>query len=338
MRATKAPTLQDVAALAGVSVGTASRALTGRGRVSEETRRRVREAADSLTFSPNSGASNLRKARAGTIGLWLPPDLRFMDYYMNFAFGVVEAADEQELSVSLIPQSLSPARARGLHVDGFVMADVIDDDPLARAILAAGKPVVTSERVPESMPAPTASLSADHRDAIHDIFQRLQAAGARSVVVLVPELRQTWSLEVRAGAAAWEGTGGMSAAVITLASVPAAAELQAIVSDILDSIPDVDAIVCAADALALGVLSALQELGRTVPDDVRLVSYVDSAAMPIVLPPIAALDLRPREAGEGAGRRLVAALEAARSGELTGETTVEPFELEFRPRASLRAD
>ncbi|MCM3695096.1 LacI family DNA-binding transcriptional regulator [Microbacterium oleivorans] len=336
--ATKAATLQHVAELAGVSVGTASRALTGRGRVAEETRRRVREAAESLAFSPNSGASNLRKARAGTIGLWLPPSLRFMDFYMNFAFGVVEAADEQELSVSLVPQSLSPARARGLHVDGFVMSDVVGGDPLARAILASGKPVVTSERVPDGMPAPTASLSGDHVGATHDILERLQRAGARSAVVLVPEISQTWALEVREGAARWQQPDGMQVSVTLLTSFPSAAELQAIVARALDSVEDVDAFVCAADGLALGVLSALQELGRSVPDDIQLVSYTDSAAMPIVLPPIAALDLRPHEAGLRAARRLVHALEAARSGALPGETTVEPFELEFRPRASLRAD
>ena len=147
-------TLQEVADLADVSLGTASRALAGRGRVSEATRRRVREAAESLDFAPHTAASNFRKARAGAVGLWLPPHLSFMDYYMNFTFGLAESLGRDEVSLSLIPQSLRPADASRLHVDGFVMADVVSNDPLARAILSSGKPVITSEVVPDGMPAP----------------------------------------------------------------------------------------------------------------------------------------------------------------------------------------
>src|SRR4051794_34006400 len=66
MSSTRTATLQDVADLSGVSRGTASRALTGEGRVSAETRSRVLEAARSLRYSTNSGARNLRRARAGS--------------------------------------------------------------------------------------------------------------------------------------------------------------------------------------------------------------------------------------------------------------------------------
>ena len=45
---------------------------------------------------------------------WLPQGLRFMDYYMNFTFGVVEATNDRELTVSLIPGDFPPAKARSL--------------------------------------------------------------------------------------------------------------------------------------------------------------------------------------------------------------------------------
>jgi DNA-binding LacI/PurR family transcriptional regulator len=334
MTAISTATLQEVADLAGVSRGTASRALSGQGRVSAETRERVRAAAASLDFSLNSGARNLRKARAGSIGLWLPPELRFMDYYMNFSFGVVEATSDRELTVSLIPSSFPAAKARSLHVDGFVMADVVAEDELARSILCSGRPVVTSELVPAGMPMPTASVAADHDAATSGLLDRLRSGGATSIVVLVPDIEQSWVRAVRESAAGWGRESGVTLALVTLGGVPHAGELRDLVGGILAEQPDLDAVLCVPDGLAVGVLSALQELGRSVPDGIQLVSYVDGATMPIVLPPIAALDLRPRDAGLRAGQLLVSLLDEA-SGDAR-VPCVELFELEFHERSSVR--
>ena len=160
MASTRASTLQDVADLSGVSRGTASRALTGTGRVSTETRSRVLEAARSLRYSTNSGARNLRRARAGSIGLWLPGGMNFIEYYMNFAVGVVESTKDRELTVSLIPADFPAAKAGGLHVDGFVMTDVIDGDELARAILETGGPSWFPSWCPPECPSPPRSWPA----------------------------------------------------------------------------------------------------------------------------------------------------------------------------------
>ena len=65
----RAPTLADVARLAGVSVATASKALNGRDHVRAETRSRVLEAAEQLSFIPNSLARSLLAGRTGTVGL-----------------------------------------------------------------------------------------------------------------------------------------------------------------------------------------------------------------------------------------------------------------------------
>lgn len=326
-------TLQQVADLAQVSLGTASRALAGRGRVSEATRARVREAAASLSFAPNTAASNFRKSRAGSVGLWLPPQVRFMDYYMNFTFGLSEALGEDEVSLSLIPHTLRPEGVERLHVDGFVMSDVVAGDPLARAILESGKPVITSEAVPEGMPAPTGSVVTDQAAAMRDSLDRLRRGGATSIVILTPDIEQSWVQAARAGALAWASDAPTRVSIVTLDEVPAAAHIHALVARVLSTNADVDAIVCAADGVAIGVLTALHDLGVAVPDQVQLVSHVDSAAMPVVLPPIAAVDLRPREAGLLTGRMLLAELD----GGLEADDRVQELGLEFRERASLRA-
>lgn len=336
MMATRPPTLQDVADLSGVSRGTASRALSGGGRVSAETRARVAAAAAELDFATNSGARNLRRARAGSIGLWLPQGLRFMDYYMNFTFGVVEATNEQELTVSLIPGDFPPGKARSLHVDGFVMADVDGHDELARAILMSGKPVVTSELVPPGVPQPTASVMADHDAATRLLLERLREGGARSIVVLIPDIDQMWVRAVHDAAADWSAERGLGLSFLPLTGVPVATELRLIVDGLIAARPDVDAIVCVPDGLGVGILSTLQEFGRSVPGDIQIVSYVDSATLPIVQPPISALDLRPREAGLRAGQLLVSILEGDGPASEARETAVETFDLVYRERASTR--
>jgi DNA-binding LacI/PurR family transcriptional regulator len=336
MAATRPPTLQDVADLSGVSRGTASRALTGGGRVSAETRARVSAAADRLNYSTNSGARNLRRARAGSIGLWLPKGLRFMEYYMNFTFGVVEATNDQELTVSLIPGDYPPGKARSLHVDGFVMADVDGRDELARAILATGRPVVTSELVPPGVPQPAASVAADHETATRLLLERLRDGGATSIVVLSPDADQMWVRAVDDAASSWSAETGVGLSFRHLSGVPLATELHRIVDGLVATRPDVDAIVCVSEGLGVGILSTLRELGRAVPGDIQVVSYVDSATLPIVQPPISALDLRPREAGLRAGQLLISLLEGddARRG---AGARVERFELVYRERESTRA-
>lgn len=336
MVAARPPTLQDVADLSGVSRGTASRALSGEGRVSAETRARVAAAAAELDFATNSGARNLRRARAGSIGLWLPQGLRFMDYYMNFTLGVVEATNEQELTVSLIPGDFPPRKARSLHVDGFVMADVDGHDELARAILMSGKPVVTSELVPPGVPQPTASVMADHDAATRLLLERLGEGGATSIVVLIPDIDQMWVQAVHDAAADWSAEQGLGLSFQPLTGVPVATELRQIVDGLIAARPDVDAIVCVPDGLGVGILSTLQELGRSVPGDIQIVSYVDSATLPIVQPPISALDLRPREAGLRTGQLLVSILEGDGPESEAGETMVETFDLVYHERASTR--
>jgi len=332
MPTTRPATLQDVADLCGVSRGTASRALTGGGRVSAETRSRVIDAARSLRYSTNSGARNLRRARAGSIGLWLPGGMNFMEYYMNFAVGVVDSTRDRELTVSLVPADFPAAKAGSLHVDGFVMADVIGGDELARAILETGRPVVASELVPPGMPEPTAIVAADHTAAMRRLLDRLRSGGATSIAVIRPDVDQMWVRGATDAAAGWATDHSIPVAFVALTGAPSAKELHRIIRDVLARDAAVDAIVCLPEGLGVGILSTLRELGHSVPDDIQLVSYVDSPTLPIVQPPISALDLRAKDAGTRAGELLIALIEGTEG--VTHAT--ERFDLIYRERSSTR--
>jgi DNA-binding LacI/PurR family transcriptional regulator len=262
----------------------------------------------------------------------MPGGMNFMEYYMNFAVGVVESTKDRELTVSLIPGDFPAAKARSLHVDGFVMTDVISGDELARAILETGRPVVASESVPPGMPEPTATVAGNHVTAMNQLLDRLRTGGATSIAVIRPPVTQMW-VRISADAAAdWATDNHLPVTFVDLMGVPSAGELHQMIQGLQATNPDVDAIVCLPESLGVGILSTLREFGHSVPDDIQLVSYTDSPSLAIVQPPISALDLRAKDAGKRAGELLISLLEDADPA----ERTLESFDLIYRERSTTR--
>ena len=212
------------------------------------------------------------------------------------------------------------------------MTDVIDGDELARAILETGRPVVVSELVPPGMPEPTASVAGDHRTAMNRLLDRLRTGGATSIAVIRPPMTQMWVRIAADTAADWATANGVPVTFVDLAGVPSAEELHQMIKGLQTTHPDVDAIVCLPEGLGVGILSIVRELGRSVPDDIQLVSYTDSPALPIVQPPISALDLRAKDAGMRAGELLISIIEGGKRR----EQPVERFDLIYRERSSTR--
>src|SRR6266852_3153340 len=102
MTAGRRVTLRDVARAADVSIGTASQALNGGGRMRPATRTAIVDAAARLGYSANPAARHLRGGRIGAIGVYLPENSTGLDYYMNFAFGAVEAARAHKFAITLV--------------------------------------------------------------------------------------------------------------------------------------------------------------------------------------------------------------------------------------------
>jgi DNA-binding LacI/PurR family transcriptional regulator len=133
-------------------------------------------------------------------------------------------------------------------------------------------------------------------------------------------------------AADWATDKHVPVTFVDLVGVPSAEELHQMIQGLKATHPDVDAIICLPEGLGVGILSILRELGHSVPDDIQLVSYTDSPTLPIVQPPISALDLRAKDAGMRAGELLISIIEGGGGA----EHTIERFELIYRERSSTR--
>ncbi|MEV6953714.1 LacI family DNA-binding transcriptional regulator [Streptomyces sp. NPDC051183] len=290
-------TLLDVARAAGVSKSTASDALHGSGRVAEATRDRVREVAEQLGYRPNSAARRLRRASTGAIGLYLPQTATRLDYYMNLAFGAVERAQEEGLDVVLLGSAAGAHGPLASRVDGLLVIDPELGDPALPELLDAGVPVVTGERYPGPSPTPAAAVVCDNAASLSALLDHVHARGAKSPALLAPEATSSWAQALRTAAASWSAEHRIPVAVRTVPFAATPAEAGDRTRALLAADPAVDAVICAPDGAAPGVLRAATALGRSVGGDFLLASCVDGVAARSCDPPITAIDLRPAEYG-----------------------------------------
>ncbi|MFE7137364.1 LacI family DNA-binding transcriptional regulator [Streptomyces sp. NPDC057644] len=311
-------TLLDVARAAGVSKSTVSDALQGSGRVAEATRDRVRAVADELGYRPNSAARRLRRASTGAVGLHLPATATRLDYYMNLAFGAVERAQEDGLDMVLLAPSGAAGGRIASRVDGLLVIDPEPGDSAVPGLLDAGVPVVTGERYLGPATGPSGAVVCDNAASLTALLDHVTERGARRPALLAPSGSSAWATALRATARSWGRAHGVEVALRTVPFAATPAEAEATTRALLTADPAVDAVICAPDGSAPGVLCAAAALGRRVgttdggsPGSVGtpgpgllVASCVDGTATRGAEPPVTAVDLRPAAYGRACAELL----------------------------------
>ncbi|MFF8961943.1 LacI family DNA-binding transcriptional regulator [Streptomyces globisporus] len=317
-------TLLDVARAAGVSKSTVSDALQGSGRVAEATRDRVRAVAEELGYRPNSAARRLRRASTGAVGLHLPATATRLDYYMNLAFGAVERAQEDGLDMVLLAPSGAAGGRIASRVDGLLVIDPEAGDSAVPGLLDAGVPVVTGERYLGPSAGPSAAVVCDNAASLTALLDHATERGARRPAVLAPSGSSAWATALRATARSWGLAHGVEVALRTVPFAATPAEAEETTRALLTADPAVDAVICAPDGSAPGVLRAAAVLGREIgttgggaaaaagpPENARpagpgllVAACVDGPATRGAVPPVTAVDLRPAAYGRACAELL----------------------------------
>ncbi|MDX3337103.1 MULTISPECIES: LacI family DNA-binding transcriptional regulator [Streptomyces] len=309
-------TLLDVARAAGVSKSTVSDALQGSGRVAGATRDRVRAVAEELGYRPNSAARRLRRASTGAVGLHLPATATRLDYYMNLAFGAVERAQEDGLDMVLLAPSGASGGRIASRVDGLLVIDPEAGDSAVPGLLDAGVPVVTGERYLGPAAAPSGAVVCDNAASLTALLDHVAERGARRPAVLAPSGSSAWATALRATARSWGLAHGMEVALRTVPFAATPAEAEETTRALLTADPAVDAVICAPDGSAPGVLRAAAALGREVGDSEKaggsgksgsgllVAACVDGPATRNAEPPVTAVDLRPAAYGRACAELL----------------------------------
>jgi len=326
-RAARRATIRDVAESAGVSVGTASKALNGQGKLRAETRERVMRVAEQLGFAPNALAQALLAGRSFTVGLITTDS--FGRFSIPVMLGAEDALGTGQVSVFMCDARDDPDRERryvemlgARRVDGLLVAGRrIEPRPPVQA--PPGIPVVYAMTQPDGggaaavLPddegggrAAAAHLLAIGRRRIAHVAgpRRFLAARlrARGFAAALADAGVTPSGEIRFGE--WTEHWGREAAGLLLASRP-------------------DAIFCGSDQIARGVTDTLRAVGRRVPDDVAIVGFDNWLPMAMgALPPLTSVDPCLEEVGRMAATRLLAAI----GGERADDVHRVPARLEIR--------
>ncbi|GAA2284280.1 LacI family transcriptional regulator [Streptomyces ruber] len=279
------PTLEAVAALAGVSRATVSRVVNGGAGVREQLVERVRRAVEQLGYVPNQAARSLVTRRHDAVAVVIAePETRvFADPFFALQLrGISKELTEHDCQLVLLLTEGRDDHARvarylaGGHVDGALVFSLHLDDPLPRLIRGAGVPTVFGGRPGWGNGArgttPTLYVDSDNRGGARDAVRHLVGLGRTRVAHITGPLDQTSAVD-RLDGYRDVMEDADPRLVVEGDFTPAGGERA--VRQLLDRCPDLDAVFAANDLSASGALRALRAAGRRVPEDVAVVGFDD---------------------------------------------------------------
>ncbi|MEU6970381.1 LacI family DNA-binding transcriptional regulator [Kitasatospora aureofaciens] len=329
------PTLEAVAARAGVGRGTVSRVVNGSSKVSAKARAAVEQAIAELGYVPNQAARSLVTSRTDAVALVIPESVAKLSsepYFSDIITGVSAELADSDLQLLLVLVRDEHERERlsryltARRVDGVLLVSVHQDDPLPELLERLELPAVLGGRRSEQ--ETLSYVHADNAGGARAAVRHLLSRGRTAIGTV------TGPLDIEGAAARLAGYRQ----ALAEAAVPADEGLVAHgdfterggregMRELLARRPGLDAVFCASDLMAAGALQALREAGRRVPQDVAVVGFDDSVVARHTEPPLTSV----RQPIEETGRLMVRSLlkEIAQPGRFRRQTVL-PTELVVR--------
>jgi DNA-binding LacI/PurR family transcriptional regulator len=314
------PTSFDIAALAGVSQPTVSRALSGSPSVSEATRTKVLAAAEQLNYKVDKNASGLRRQQAKTLALLffeeLPDHSEINPFYLSLLGPMVRRCADRGYDLLISFQQLSSdwhvdyedsRKADGIILLGY--GDYLQHQPRLKQLIERGTHFVRWGSAGEG--AIGATVSSDNEQGGFEATTHLLQQGRRHIAFIgtaglgFPEVEERWRGYCRALRAA----GIEPDERLRAEAAPSESEGRAAVADLLANGAEFDAIFAASDIAAIGAMHALQQAGRGVPDT-AVVGFDDIPAASLASPPLTTVTQDPRRAAEALIDTLVTSIES----------------------------
>lgn len=293
----RTPTLKDVAAEAGLSISTISRALAGNPVIPEETRKRALEAARRLGYRPNAQARALRSSKTDTIGVIIPNVSN--QYFAELAQTIQTGATLANKCVVVATSNDDPYQlisALGVmenqRVDGVIVVPHIGTASAIQHLIDLNIPVVLLDRGLDGIEAPV--VTSDPRPGLHAACRLLienrygrigYLAGPDTTTTAKERLDVFQSMSHAAWVTTHEGGYSMD-------------EGYTAASALLDQ--GVEAIVAGDSMMTMGALRAIYERGLEVGKDVALVGFDDFDTFVLQPRPITIIDQNVTEMGDAA--------------------------------------
>jgi LacI family transcriptional regulator len=333
---TRNPTLKDVAAIAGVSIATASKALNNRGQVHAGTRQRVLEAAAHVKFRPNPLAQQLLAGATGTVGM-LTDDLvgRFS---IPILTGAEDAFATGKISVFLCDARGDPIRQE-YHLQALL-------DRRVDGVIALGSSTDPRPSLGHDLPVPVVyvygpsddprdiSLVPDNVGAGVMAADHMVSTGRRRIAHITGERSFVAAVDRAAGIGETLGATGLTL-VGGDAFYGSWSESWGRTSTrtLLEQHPDLDAIICGNDQIARGALDILREKGKSVPADIAVMGFDNWETLTTASrPQLTSVDMNLEALGRLAVERLFSAIGGG------GQSGIEILPCRLVVRASTTLD
>ncbi|RMI43594.1 LacI family DNA-binding transcriptional regulator [Streptomyces triticirhizae] len=332
------PTIHDVARVAGVSRGTVSRVLNGGHHVSPAAAEAVNSAIRKTGYVVNRHARSLITGRSGSAAFLLTePQERFFE---DPNFNVLLRGCTQALAAHDIPLLLMIAGSRDEqrrivryvtagHVDGVLLVSSHTGDPVAAQLARAGIPVVACGKPMDPRAGRLAHVAADDREGAREMVRHLLAAGRRRIGTIAGPQDTPGGVDRLAGFREVLAEAGLpfDESLVETGDYGRASGAAG-ARRLLARHPDLDGLFVASDLMARGALEALARAGRSVPEQVAVGGFDDSAAALASAPALTTV----RQPWDRISQEMVRVLLARIAGEDTS-AVILPTELVVRDTA-----
>ncbi len=329
-------TLREVAKEAGVSITTASRALSGYDDVADKTRKEVERAADSLGYIPNLMARRLKTGRTGTLGFIIPDtSSRLGDpFFSNFLAGIGNEAGNHGFDLLITTHSPD---SRGEHesytravgggwVDGVILVRTRYDDWRIRYLYENNYPFVAFGRSNHEFEYPL--VDEDSKAGVSQMVQHFIDLGHREIAFLAPPANLMFARLRREGYVQTMQDNGIRWRPDFIREGNMTRQSGYEQMNILLSNRDrPTAVIACNDMMALGVMDAVQERGMVVGRDISVSGFDDVPVAAFTNPPLTTLRQPIYDIGRTCCRMLV---------EILAGQKPEPYQTLLTPEVVVR--
>jgi LacI family transcriptional regulator len=330
--------LKQLSHMLELSQTTVSRALNGYPEVSEETRRRVMDAAKRQGYRPNPSARRLATGKAGMIGYVMPTgaSVDIDPHFVEFLSGLGEYARGHDLDLVLSPTDADDEETTyrrivaNKQVDAVYVSSPRPNDRRIRLIHQLGLPYIVHGRS-EGLGFDYPFMDIDNEGGFYEAGRLLTQLGHKRIALVNGETTQTFAIFRERGLSRALSAAGLALAPANIRSAAMTEENgYRSAQSLMSQSERPTALVCSSLIMSLGVMRALNELGLSVPGDVSLIAHDD--VFPWLKPENFAVPLSTtRSSIRAAGARIAERLTARISGiETDARTEIWPVDLVVR--------
>lgn len=307
-------TIGDIADTLGVSKTTVSRAISGKGRIGEETRSRVLQYIEEHNYRPNVIAKGLAQSRTYNIGLVIPGDYNIVElpFFQNCMLGISKIASsmDYDVLVSIVTADDISRLQRVVvnhKVDGFILTRTLEKDAPAEYLKETGIPFVAIGSTDDSS---IVWIDNDHQSACRELTDRLIAQGMERIALIGGNrnhMVNRYRVQGFLDACRCPEGKAVSGDAYVFSDVEDMEAVEKIVERLLRE--KIQCIIATDDHLCSCVLNILQQRKIKVPEQVKIASFYDSSFLENYTPSVTSIQFDVEELGKKTCKALLAMIE-----------------------------